>query len=43
MGLPVPKNSERSLGAMEITAMVVKIADMTAVIFHRVSKNSRDA
>ena len=37
------KNSERSLGAMEITAMVVKIADMMAVIFHRVSKNSRDA
>ena len=39
MGLPVPKNSERSLGVMEITAIRVKQADMMAVIIHRVCMN----
>ena len=39
MGLPVPKNSGRSLGVMEITAITVKQADMIAVISHRVCMN----
>ena len=39
MALPVPKNSLRSLGAMAMTARMVKMPDRTAVNSHSWWKN----